>query len=79
MCIDIKFGGLCPFSHGREYQDDDIGLWAMRLLTNITCDNHNHTIIHVLYDLGYSIYARGFGDGFHEGIVPSIDHLILAD
>jgi hypothetical protein len=26
--------------------------------------------VHVLDDLGDRIYARGFGDSFHEGIVP---------
>lgn len=56
-------------SYMREYQDDDTGLWAMRLPTNITCDNHSDTIIHVQDDLDYSISARGFGNGLHEGIV----------
>jgi hypothetical protein len=34
-----------------------------------TCVNNCHTTIHILDDLGNCVYARGFGDGFHEGIV----------
>ncbi len=30
------------------------------------------TIILMLDDLGHNVYAIGFGDGFHEGVVPPI-------
>ena len=39
-----------------------------------TCFNNRHTTIHILDDLGDSIYQRGFGDGFHEGIVSLMFH-----
>jgi hypothetical protein len=32
-------------------------------------DADRHVIVRVLDDLGYCVYARGFCDGLHEGIV----------
>jgi hypothetical protein len=32
-------------------------------------DADRHVIVRVLDALGYSVYARGFSDGLHEGIV----------
>ena len=40
----------------------------------LTCNNHCHTIIHVLDDLEGGVDAGGFGKGFHEGIVSLMLH-----
>jgi hypothetical protein len=31
--------------------------------------DNGHAIVHVLDDLDHCIYARGFSDGLHDGIV----------
>ena len=46
-------------------------------MSHTTSLDHIQTIVHVLDDLEGRVDAGGFGDGFHEGIVPlmAVDNL----